>query len=169
MDRYNEHKQCLFIFGFIFHNCHLFIPTSPIFTPPPVTTTCFYHHHLIYSSTTWTHIMSPRLNDYLQLCHVYGTDYKMMDIYNVGFYRENRHMEIWPLLSEYMLLIFIVKCLYACISPRFFDKYNKEIGYFVNLHDSITDFEIGFPELASSSWALNKLLKAVHTSKPMKV
>jgi hypothetical protein len=62
-----------------------------------------------------------------------------------------------------MLLSFIVECLYACILPRFSDKYEEEIGYYVNLRDSITDFESNFQQLASSSRALNRISKAVRT------
>ena len=46
---------------------------------------------------------------------------------------------------------------------RFSDKYTEELKHYINLRDSITDFETDYPELASSSQALNKLAKVVST------
>lgn len=62
-----------------------------------------------------------------------------------------------------MLLISIVKCLYACISPRFHEKYIAELRHYIDFRDSITDYKTDFPALVSSSRALNKLSKVVRT------
>jgi len=86
-----------------------------------------------------------------------------------GFDGRNGHTENCPLLSESLLIIFIVECLYACISPRFSDKYTEEIAHYMNLRDSITDFETDYPGLASSSRALNKLSKVVRTSELIEI
>jgi hypothetical protein len=57
-----------------------------------------------------------------------------------------------------------VECLYACISPRFTEKYETELEFYFDLRDSIADYKNDFQVLQNSSRAVTKLSKVVRTS-----
>jgi hypothetical protein len=81
--------------------------------------------------------------------------------WTLGFDGNRGHMEIIPLTSVYMLLIFVLEYFHIYFSLRFTNKYRKELGQYAHLRDLITDFEVDYPGLAASSRAVNKLAKVV--------
>jgi len=89
--------------------------------------------------------------------------------WTLGFDGKRGHMEKFPTLSAYMLLIFVREYFYIYFSLRFSDKYGKEIEHYANLRDSITDFETDYPGLATSSRTVNKLAKVASTPNFMRV
>jgi hypothetical protein len=63
-----------------------------------------------------------------------------------------------------MRLIFVLEYFYIYYSLRFQAKYKKELQQYSDLRHSNTDYEADYPELATSSQAVNKLAKVVSIS-----
>ena len=74
------------------------------------------------------------------------------------------HLENYPGPSEYMRFTFALEYFFIYYSLRFTEKYLKEMKHYMQLRETITDFETDYPEIATSSRAVNKLAKVVSTS-----